>query len=102
MGWIDSEVILVSLAAMLSPTTLLFSLFVLILGDRPLRTGIGVGVLTFYIVLTVAGAQDIIAQKLGVSIVPLTWTLRVLVFALPVLLGLLARRVCRALQAEHA
>jgi len=40
MGWIDSEVILVSLAAMVSPTTLLFSLFVLILGDRPLRTGL--------------------------------------------------------------
>ena len=40
MGWIDSEVILVSLAAMVSPTTLLFSLFVLILGERPLRTGL--------------------------------------------------------------
>src|SRR5205807_2332620 len=36
--------------------------------DRPVRTAIGVGVLTFYIVLVVAGAQDIIAQKLGVGI----------------------------------
>src|SRR4051794_15579982 len=39
MGWIDTELVLVALAAMLSPTTLTFSLLVLILGDRPLRTG---------------------------------------------------------------
>ena len=70
--------------------------------DRPLRTAIGVGVLTFYIVLTIAGAQDIIAQKLGVSIPPVTWTLRVLVLVLPVLLGLLARRICRRLQRSSA
>ena len=36
--------------------------------DRPVRTAIGVGVLTFYTVLTLAGGQDIIAQHLGVSI----------------------------------
>jgi Sap, sulfolipid-1-addressing protein len=34
-----SELILVSLAAMVSPTTLTFSVLVLVLGDRPLRTG---------------------------------------------------------------
>jgi hypothetical protein len=34
-----SELILVSLAAMASPTTLTFSVLVLVLGDRPLRTG---------------------------------------------------------------
>jgi ubiquinol-cytochrome c reductase cytochrome b subunit len=66
--------------------------------DRPLRTPIGVGVLTFYIVLTVAGAQDIIAQKLGVSIPPVTWTLRVLLVALPVLTAALARKLCHDLQ----
>ena len=32
--------------------------------DRPVRTAIGTGVLAFYIVLFVAGSQDIIAQKL--------------------------------------
>jgi hypothetical protein len=40
MGWIDAELALVSLAAMLSPTTLSFSMFTLVLGDRPLRTGL--------------------------------------------------------------
>ena len=39
MSWIDGEIVLVSLAAMLSPTTLSFSVLALVLGDRPLRTG---------------------------------------------------------------
>jgi hypothetical protein len=39
MGWIDTELVLVALAAMLSPTTLSFSILALVLGDRPLRTG---------------------------------------------------------------
>jgi hypothetical protein len=34
-----SELALVSLAAMMSPTTLTFSVLALVLGDRPLRTG---------------------------------------------------------------
>jgi hypothetical protein len=35
-----SELTLVSLAAMVSPTTLTFSVLALVLGDRPLRTGL--------------------------------------------------------------
>jgi hypothetical protein len=37
--WLDVELVLVSLAAMVSPTTLSFSVLALVLGDRPLRTG---------------------------------------------------------------
>ncbi len=40
MGWIDTELALVALAAMLSPTTLTFSVLVLVLGDRPRRAGL--------------------------------------------------------------
>src|SRR4249920_2071779 len=40
MSWIDGEIVLVSLAAMVSPTTLTFSVLALVLGDRPLRTGL--------------------------------------------------------------
>jgi len=40
MGWIDAELALVAVAAMLSPTTLSFSVLALVLGDRPLRTGV--------------------------------------------------------------
>src|SRR6201985_3271894 len=40
MGWIDGQLALTAVAAMLSPTTLSFSVLVLVLGDRPLRTGV--------------------------------------------------------------
>lgn len=40
MGWVDLELALISLAAMLSPTTLTFSVLALVLAKRPLRTGI--------------------------------------------------------------
>jgi hypothetical protein len=39
VGWIDTELVLVAIAAMLSPTTLTFSTLVLVLSDRPFRTG---------------------------------------------------------------
>jgi hypothetical protein len=39
MAWIDAELVLIALVAMLSPTTLSFSVLALVLGDRPLRTG---------------------------------------------------------------
>jgi len=39
MGWLDVELVLITLGAMLSPTTLTFSVLALVLGDRPLRTG---------------------------------------------------------------
>ena len=40
MGWVDLELVLISVAAMLSPTTLTFSVLALVVAQRPLRTGI--------------------------------------------------------------
>jgi hypothetical protein len=40
MTWIDAELVLVALAAMLSPTTLTFSVLTLVVSDRPLRSGL--------------------------------------------------------------
>lgn len=53
-----SELVLVSLAAMLSPTTLTFSVLALVLGDRPLRTGLLflLGAFGITVVIGVAGA----------------------------------------------
>jgi ubiquinol-cytochrome c reductase cytochrome b subunit len=65
--------------------------------DRPLRTAVGSGVLAFYGVLVLGGAQDIIAQKLRVSIVPLTNTLRILLVVLPVVVAAIAYKFCRDL-----
>jgi ubiquinol-cytochrome c reductase cytochrome b subunit len=67
--------------------------------DRPMRSAIGVGVLSFYIVLLVAGAQDLIAQRLDVSIIAVTHTLQVLVFVVPALAATFTWRLCRDLRA---
>lgn len=61
--------------------------------DRPARTAIGVGALTFYSVLFFAGSQDIIAAKLAVSQFAVLWTLRVLALALPIATAALAYRL---------
>jgi hypothetical protein len=70
--------------------------------NRQVRTAVGVAVLTFYVVLFVGGSQEVIVQKLGVSIEPVTWTLRVAVIVLPLLTGAIAYAVCRDLAAEKS
>ena len=70
--------------------------------ERPVRTAIGVGVLAFYIILVVAGAQDIVAQKLGVGIPTVTNTLRVLLFVLPALFAYFTWRTCHDLEKKGA
>ena len=67
MGWINAELALTALAAMLSPTTLTFSVLVLVLGARPLRTGLwfyagalvatlGIGVVAAFVLGNAAAA----------------------------------------------
>lgn len=65
--------------------------------DRPVRTAIGTGVLSFYTVLTLAGGQDIIAQKFNLDIATVVWTLRGLLLALPLGVALLSYKICRDL-----
>jgi ubiquinol-cytochrome c reductase cytochrome b subunit len=71
--------------------------------ERPIRTALGVVVLTFYSVLLLAGAQDIWSQELNVSLSAVLWTFRILVFVLPAVLGLFTWKVCHDLRAgRHA
>jgi ubiquinol-cytochrome c reductase cytochrome b subunit len=71
--------------------------------ERPMRTALGVAVLTFYVVLLLAGAQDLWSQLLDVSLTSVLWTFRVLVFVAPVLLGLFTWKVCHDLErGRHA
>ena len=69
--------------------------------DRPVRTAIGSAVLSFYFVLTLAGGQDIIAQKFNLDISTVVSTLRGLLIALPAGVALLAHKLCRDLAGEH-
>ncbi|HTA33187.1 MAG TPA: GAP family protein [Solirubrobacteraceae bacterium] len=58
MGWTDSELALTALAAMLSPTTLFLSVLALVVGERPMRTGLWfyVGALGATLLVGVAAA----------------------------------------------
>ncbi|MFL5982670.1 MAG: GAP family protein, partial [Gaiellaceae bacterium] len=96
MGWIDAELVLVSLAAMLSPTTLTFSTLTLVLSERPLRTGLwfylgalsatlAIGVVAAFVLGDVAASSDPSTPKTWVAIVDvvagallLAWVVRAL------------------------
>ena len=76
MGWIYTELVVVSLAAMCSPTTLTFSILALVLGERPRRTGLlfYLGALTATIAVGIAAAfilGDALASNEPSS--PKTW-----------------------------
>ncbi len=68
--------------------------------DRPRRTALGVAVLTFYVVLFVAGGNDVIAAQFDLSVNAVTYTFRVLVFVLPAAAYLVTARLCHELAAD--
>jgi uncharacterized membrane protein len=79
VGWVDLELVLVSLAAMLSPTTLTFSVLALVLAKRPLRTGawfylgaftitIAIGILAAFVLGDVAAPSSNGQRKTWVSV----------------------------------
>jgi hypothetical protein len=73
--WIDAELALTTLAAMLSPTTLSFSVLALVVGDRPLRTGFWfyVGALTATVAVGIAAAFVIGDAAASKTSTPKTW-----------------------------
>jgi hypothetical protein len=58
VNWVYAELVLVSLGAMLLPTTLTFCVLALVVGDKPLRTGIFfyTGALTATLAIGIAAA----------------------------------------------
>lgn len=94
MGWIDAELALVALAAMLSPTTLSFCVLALVLGDRPRRTGLffyagaltatlGIGVIAAFVLGDVA-ASPTSSPKTWVAIVDIVFAFVLFVWVLRV------------------
>lgn len=65
--------------------------------DAPLRTAIGVAVLTLVAVTLLAGSADRVTVWLGLPYVEQLWFYRVAFVIAPVLAGLIAFRVCREL-----
>ena len=96
MGWIDTELVLVALSAMVSPTTLSFCVLALVMGDRPLRTGawfylgaftatIAVGVAAAFVLGDAASSNHPNTPKTWVAIVDVVaalalaaWVIRML------------------------
>jgi hypothetical protein len=79
VGWIDTELALVALAAMLSPTTLTFSVLTLVLSDRPFRTGLwfysgalgamlSIGIVAAFVIGDVAASNHPSTPKTWVAI----------------------------------
>ena len=96
MTWIDSELVLVALAALASPTTLTFSVLALVLSERPLRTGfwfflgafgatLAVGIAAAFVLGDAAASSTPSSPKTWVAILDvvaavliLAWVVRVL------------------------
>jgi ubiquinol-cytochrome c reductase cytochrome b subunit len=68
--------------------------------DRPVRTAIGVAALAFYSVLFIAGGNDVLAARFGVSVNLITNILRVALFVLPAVAGYFTYRLCKELAAR--
>ncbi|HWG99572.1 MAG TPA: cytochrome bc complex cytochrome b subunit [Pilimelia sp.] len=66
--------------------------------DVPNRTGLGAMAVTFYLVLTISGGNDVIAEKFDISLNAMTWAGRIGLIILPPLAYYIAYRVCLGLQ----
>ena len=70
--------------------------------DRPVRTAIGIGAITFLTVLLIAGGQDVVAQEARAPIPNVTTVLRILCLTLPFVTGAIAWKWCHDLAAAEA
>ena len=97
MTSVEVEFGLVCLAAMLSPTTLTFSVFALVLGDRPLRTGLWfyLGALGITLVSGVVAAFVLGNDAASHTSSPKTWVAIVDVVAGVLVLAYVFRRLRR-------
>jgi len=70
--------------------------------NAPTRTGIGMAAITFYGVLWLEGANDIIADQLQIPLYTLTWIARIAIFVGPVVAYWVTKRICLGLQRKDA
>ena len=69
--------------------------------DRPGRTAFGVGALTFYFLLFVAGGDDVLSNFFHFSIEDFVWGMRITTIVLPLVSGLVAYKICLELQGQR-
>jgi ubiquinol-cytochrome c reductase cytochrome b subunit len=66
--------------------------------NAPIRTATGMAAVTFYGVLWVEGANDVVADKLQIPLYTVTWIARVMIFVGPAVAFIVTRRICLSLQ----
>jgi ubiquinol-cytochrome c reductase cytochrome b subunit len=66
--------------------------------DVPSRSALGAMAFTFFLVLTLSGANDVIADKFYISLNAMTWAGRIGLIILPPLAYYLTYRICLGLQ----
>ncbi|MFF5257405.1 cytochrome bc complex cytochrome b subunit [Actinomadura viridis] len=70
--------------------------------NAPVRTGVGIAAITFYGLLWLAGANDVIAERFHVSLFATTWFFRVTVIIGPFIAYAITKRICLGLQRRDA
>ncbi|MER6811124.1 ubiquinol-cytochrome c reductase cytochrome b subunit [Spirillospora sp. NPDC000708] len=70
--------------------------------NAPIRTATGVAAVTFYGLLWLAGANDVLADKFDLSLYATTWFFRVTIFVGPFLAFVITKRICLGLQRKDA
>src|SRR3984885_11172925 len=70
--------------------------------NAPVRTGVGVGVICWYLILLLEGANDVIADRFDIPLYTVTWISRVAFFVVPVVAYFVTKRICLALQRKDA
>jgi ubiquinol-cytochrome c reductase cytochrome b subunit len=66
--------------------------------NAPTRTALGMGAVTFYGVLWMEGANDVIADHLDIPLYTTTRIAQVAIFVLPVVAYIVTKRICLGLQ----
>jgi ubiquinol-cytochrome c reductase cytochrome b subunit len=70
--------------------------------NAPTRTGVGMAAVTFWGVLWLEGANDIIADQLQIPLYTLTWIARFAVILGPIIAYWVTKRICLGLQRKDA
>ncbi len=68
--------------------------------QRPVRTALGVATITFYVILFLGGAADVLGATFGLSVNKILWSFRFAVLLLPPVAGWVAYRLCKELAAR--
>lgn len=66
--------------------------------DNPTRTAIGAMVTSIFLITTISGANDVIADKFFISLNAMTWAGRIGIVVIPVITFYVTHRICLGLQ----